>query len=303
MSSAGSRSSDKARPAGGGGPIATRCGRRHRADLRSSQHQPPRMEGAAERQPAPWRRRTSSARRRWLQRRPAAGPWRVHRPGAGVEHDVGLGSRAAGVANPTPRRSATARRAAPHVDQLDLAARDAGRQPGDQQPDDAAAHHRDAVARPERARPTARSSRSRCWRPGRRVRGGTPSGTGARPRPGRRSASGAGAGEHRAAGKRPGPVLDDADAGVAVLHRQREVAGLKRRAHPLVFFDRHRPRNTSASVPRLTPLCSVRTTTSSAPGAGSPWRRISPRPGAAVQNASASSAMPRADAAYRERPG
>src|SRR3989441_3472242 len=48
-----------------------------------------------------------------------------------------------------------------------------------------------------------------------------------------------------------------------------------------------RPRKTSASVPRLTPLYSARTTTSSADGSVSDSERISPRPGAAIQNARA----------------
>ncbi len=52
-----------------------------------------------------------------------------------------------------------------------------------------------------------------------------------------------------------------------------------------------RPLNTSASVPRLMPLYKARTTTSPADGEGSVSARISPRPGAAIQNARASSAL------------
>ena len=48
-----------------------------------------------------------------------------------------------------------------------------------------------------------------------------------------------------------------------------------------------RPPNTSVSVPRLTPVRSVRTSTSSGPGSGSATGRISPRPGSATQNADA----------------
>src|SRR6185312_6144910 len=48
------------------------------------------------------------------------------------------------------------------------------------------------------------------------------------------------------------------------------------------------PRNTSPSVPRLTPDRSVRTSTSPGPGSGSATVRISPRPGSAIQNARAS---------------
>src|SRR5437899_1101286 len=48
------------------------------------------------------------------------------------------------------------------------------------------------------------------------------------------------------------------------------------------------PRNTSASVPRLTAETSARTTTSPAPGAASVSRRISPAPGRATQKARAS---------------
>jgi phosphatidylglycerophosphate synthase len=48
-----------------------------------------------------------------------------------------------------------------------------------------------------------------------------------------------------------------------------------------------RPWNTRASVPRLMPLYSARTTTSSGDGDGNGSGRISPRPGAAVQNARA----------------
>jgi hypothetical protein len=47
------------------------------------------------------------------------------------------------------------------------------------------------------------------------------------------------------------------------------------------------PRNTRVSVPRLTPEKSVRTTTSSGPGSGSPIVRISPSPGARSQKARA----------------
>ena len=47
------------------------------------------------------------------------------------------------------------------------------------------------------------------------------------------------------------------------------------------------PRNTSASVPRLTPDRVVRTTTSSRPGSGRLTRRISPQPGSRSQNACA----------------
>src|SRR5436305_15307209 len=47
------------------------------------------------------------------------------------------------------------------------------------------------------------------------------------------------------------------------------------------------PRNTSVSVPRLTPDRMVRTTTSSRPGAGSATGRIAPQPGARSQNACA----------------
>ena len=59
------------------------------------------------------------------------------------------------------------------------------------------------------------------------------------------------------------------------------------------------PRNTSVSVPRLTPERSVRTTTSPRPGSGSATGRISPRPGARSQNACASSSTSYASASYR----
>ena len=45
------------------------------------------------------------------------------------------------------------------------------------------------------------------------------------------------------------------------------------------------PRNTSVSVPRLTPERTVRTSTSSAPTAGNGDGRISPRPGSLTQKA------------------
>src|SRR3954447_9551802 len=50
-----------------------------------------------------------------------------------------------------------------------------------------------------------------------------------------------------------------------------------------------RPRNTSASVPRLMPLYNARATTSSAEQGGSASLRISPRPGEATQKARAAS--------------
>ena len=58
------------------------------------------------------------------------------------------------------------------------------------------------------------------------------------------------------------------------------------------------PRNTSVSVPRLTPDRSVRTTTSPRPGSGSATGRISPCPGARSQNACASSSTSYASASY-----
>src|SRR5436190_15070234 len=60
-----------------------------------------------------------------------------------------------------------------------------------------------------------------------------------------------------------------------------------------------RPRNTSASVPRLMPLNSARTTTSSGDGGGSASGRISPRPGEATQNARASSCIGVNSGAFR----
>jgi class 3 adenylate cyclase len=58
------------------------------------------------------------------------------------------------------------------------------------------------------------------------------------------------------------------------------------------------PRNTSVSVPRLTPDRSVRTTASPGPGSGSATGRISPRPGARSQNACASSSTSYGSASY-----
>ena len=56
--------------------------------------------------------------------------------------------------------------------------------------------------------------------------------------------------EHRASGMRA--ALERADRGVAVFHREREVARHERRAHALVCSDGGtRPAATSASVPRL----------------------------------------------------
>ena len=49
-----------------------------------------------------------------------------------------------------------------------------------------------------------------------------------------------------------------------------------------------RPRKTSDSVPRLMPLKSVRTSTSPVAAGARGSLRISPRPGAATQNARAS---------------
>jgi hypothetical protein len=47
------------------------------------------------------------------------------------------------------------------------------------------------------------------------------------------------------------------------------------------------PRKTSASVPRLTPLTSVRTTTSPSPGSGRSVHLISPEPGSRSHQARA----------------
>src|SRR5215218_5923004 len=58
------------------------------------------------------------------------------------------------------------------------------------------------------------------------------------------------------------------------------------------------PRNTSVSVPRLTPDRSVRTTTSPRSGSGSTTGRISPSPGARSQYACASSSTSYAWASY-----
>src|SRR5215510_2637680 len=47
--------------------------------------------------------------------------------------------------------------------------------------------------------------------------------------------------ERTAAREAIGAALDDSDAGVAILDRERELPGLKRRAHALVFRRRHLP--------------------------------------------------------------
>ena len=47
------------------------------------------------------------------------------------------------------------------------------------------------------------------------------------------------------------------------------------------------PPKTNVSVPRLTPVRSVRTRTSSGPGSGSVTGRICPRPGSVTQKAAA----------------
>ena len=51
------------------------------------------------------------------------------------------------------------------------------------------------------------------------------------------------------------------------------------------------PRNTSVSVPRLTPERTVRTSTSPGPGSGTSTGRISPTPGSLSQNALACTAI------------
>ena len=94
--------------------------------------------------------------------------------------------------------------------------------------------------------------------------------------------------EHRAAAQLRRPLLHDADIEVAVLDRPREVPFLKRCPHGVVLAGGTPPRNTSVSVPRLTPEHNVRTSTSSCPGSDSATGRISPQPGARSQNACAS---------------
>ena len=89
-------------------------------------------------------------------------------------------------------------------------------------------------------------------------------------------------------------ALDAADTRIAVFDRSRKLAFLKRgRASAPTRSAGRCPLNTSDSVPRLIPLNSVWTTTSSSAGGRSGSRRISPRPGATTQNALASSVMHR----------
>ena len=87
--------------------------------------------------------------------------------------------------------------------------------------------------------------------------------------------------EDRAAAQLRRSLLHDADVEVAVLDRPGEVPLLERRPHRGVLAGGTPPRNTSVSVPRLTPDRRVRTRTSSRPGSGSVTGRISPQPGRA----------------------
>ncbi len=112
------------------------------------------MERAAERSPAPPCRRTSSAPRPCSRRRPAAPPWPGPRPWRwrGTPRRRPRWRRRARRSR-TPSRSAIAAARRAHVDQLHLAARNASREPGHQAPDGAAADDRDAAARDERRVP------------------------------------------------------------------------------------------------------------------------------------------------------
>ena len=83
-------------------------------------------------------------------------------------------------------------------------------------------------------------------------------------------------------------MLDDADAEVAVLDRPRKSPSWNGARIAAYWLAGTPPRNTSVSVPRLTPERSVRTRTSPGPGSGSEAGRISPTPGSRSQNASAS---------------
>ena len=106
-------------------------------------------------------------------------------------------------------------------------------------------------------------------------RGPASSGTTIRRRPARRTRSMRVQAEDGAALQLGRPQLDGAHVEVAVFDRRREVPLLERRTHPGVLARRTPPRNTSVSVPGLTPDRSVRTMTSPRPAraarpAGSP---------------------------------
>ena len=92
-----------------------------------------------------------------------------------------------------------------------------------------------------------------------------------------------------------GTVLHDPDAEIAVLHRPREVALLEGCRIASYSLGGTPPRNTSVSVPRLTPDCSVRISTSPRAGSGTGTGLISPSPGSHSQNASASFLIARLD--------
>ncbi len=161
---------------------------------------------------------------------------------ARVNHAVGVAkSGVTRLAKRAPSARADGGTARVDVHELDVAAGDPRRKPGDEAADGPAADHRDHAIADVRARvPQAvdrgleirRQNRARFGRHGvgqRKQRGGWHHVT----RLVRVE------GEHAAPFEVSGPALDLADARVAVLDRRGKRTGLKRRAHAIVLARRH----------------------------------------------------------------
>ena len=164
---------------------------------------------------------------------------RALRGAARVDHEVGLGARAAGSGEADAQRAGDRRAARIRVDELDLAAGHAPGEPGDEAAERAGADDGDAIAEPQVRVPEAvdrgfevgREDRARRGdRFGQRVHGRRRHDIA---RLVRMEA------EDAAPAQRRGTFLDLADAAVAVLDRRRELARLERGAHARVFAGRH----------------------------------------------------------------
>ena len=241
VSSAGSRSSDKARRSRRAWSHRDRCAAataptcEARSTSRREWKAPPSGAGTVA---APYQLSSTTVASTPASRTAVASPSAV---ALAWNTTSASGIAAAGVANPTPRRSATARRDArtstsstshPGMRPASQATRHPTAPPpttATRLPGTSAPSHTALIAVSRLAARTAR-------------RGGTPSGTACAALAGitNRVWCGCSANTVRS-GQIRWPVLHHADAGVAVLHRHPELAGLKRRAHPLVFFHRHTP--------------------------------------------------------------
>ena len=243
QSNASSRSSSSASASRSAVVRRSAPGRRHRADLAGPQAQPAGVEAAAERE----RRRPVAVPAelddRALRRQQLEGALQAGGRGAGVERP-GRTRRPAVVGRGEVHPERGRRRGAGRVDvdERHRDARDPRQQPGDAAAEQAGADHGHPVAEQRRGVPQGVDAPSPRCRPAPPAPPGTSSGTTVTAEAGTTYAVWWGCRQKTVRPRRSaGPVLDEADAEVAVLDRAGEVAVLERRPHRVVLARRHVP--------------------------------------------------------------